>query len=123
MAELCVRVSWEVTRACQVHLPLDALFSPATFSQEEEKAALRKDPLSLVESAIKCCKEWRNCYVEVRYFSIAHTFILPVYSRLLCMFMLTMIMNSCVSAVLPYFLSIYCCIKNLIPPPASMFYF
>ncbi|XP_071520505.1 dynein axonemal heavy chain 10-like [Panulirus ornatus] len=73
MTELCVRVSWEVTRACQVHLPLDSLFSPSTWSptpsktsaQEDSKIAGGKDSLALVEVAIKCCKEWRNCYTEL----------------------------------------------------------
>lgn len=63
---MCVRVSWEVTRACQVHLPLDDLFAPITKSTSTKAVAGEgKDSLSLVESAIRCCKEWRTCYVEV----------------------------------------------------------
>lgn len=65
MTEVCVRVSWEVTRACQVHLPLDDLFSPITKSPSTKGSAGGKDSLSLVESAIRCCKEWRTCYMEV----------------------------------------------------------
>lgn len=66
MTEVCVRVSWEVTRACQVHLPLDDLFSPITKAAGTKASGSNgKDSLSLVESAIKCCKEWRMCYVEV----------------------------------------------------------
>lgn len=66
MTEVCVRVSWEVTRACQVHLPLDDLFSPITKGASTKASGGNgKDSLSLVESAIKCCKEWRTCYVEL----------------------------------------------------------
>ncbi|KAK7069068.1 hypothetical protein SK128_028340 [Halocaridina rubra] len=81
MAEICIRVSWEVTRACQVHLPLDSLFAPAsaprtprtppssrsTSDSEESfsKISDRKNSLELVEVAIKCCIDWRNCYIEV----------------------------------------------------------
>ncbi|MPC11959.1 Dynein heavy chain 2, axonemal [Portunus trituberculatus] len=66
MTEVCVRVSWEVTRACQVHLPLDDLFSPITKGAGAKASGGNgKDSLSLVESAIKCCKEWRMCYVEL----------------------------------------------------------
>ncbi|XP_064095409.1 dynein axonemal heavy chain 2-like isoform X2 [Macrobrachium nipponense] len=78
MAEICIRVSWEVTRACQVHLPLDQLLShdftnvraktppsSRSASDTEESKSEGKDSLALVEVAIKCCNDWRNCYTEL----------------------------------------------------------
>ena len=116
MTEVCVRVSWEVTRACQVHLPLDDLFSPITkASSAKASEGNGKDSLLLVESAIKCCKEWRTCYVEVTCLATLmpliphHHYVSTSISTLPFMITITNVTLSCLYYLHVYVFSVLCC--------------
>ena len=72
------RLSWEIVRACQYHLPLEIIFAPIgerpltasmskfsrSFSQDADKS--KESP---IEKVIKCCEKWKKCYNDVLNFT------------------------------------------------------
>ena len=95
MWDLTMRMSWEVTRACRLHIPLEQVFEPVSAaptprnlaedqgsprSPRSPKKKLSKDssPINIggkgessapkespIDIALKCCEEWKTCYKEV----------------------------------------------------------
>ena len=73
MLDLTMRMSWEVTRTCQLHIPLDQVFEPLTVDsipstprkddQSDSKSSSKSG--SPIDTAIRCCQDWKTCYKEV----------------------------------------------------------